>query len=133
MQRGAREASELRTALEGEKRRRARQHKKVQALQHESEQALQSKAAETADQFARLQEHQMRVSQNDKELAAERARNEAATAKLLQLRGSLVEQAFSKLSFNLLKRCWTAWAQCAAQHKAFKALQRDRVVAVGVT
>jgi len=118
----AKEAAELKSALDGEKRRRARLSKRSAALQSEAQELRQKDEDEKADQHAKLQAQQMRATRSDADLAEERAQREAMQLKMMRLRGSLVEQAFSKQSLSLLARCWRAWRECAAQHAAFKAL-----------
>lgn len=118
----AKEAAELKSALDGERRRRARLSKRSAALQSEAQELRQRDEDEKADQHAKLQAQQMRATRSDAQLAEERAQREAMQLKMMRLRGSLVEQAFAKQSLSLLARCWKAWRECAAQHAAFKAL-----------
>lgn len=118
----AKEAEELRSALDGEKRRRARLSKRSAALQSEAQELRLKDEDEKAAQHATLQAQQMRATRTDAQLAEERAQREAMQLKMMRLRGSLVDQAFSRQSLSLLARCWKAWRECAAQHAAFKAL-----------
>ena len=118
-----RQADELASALEGEKRRRARLKKRHGALQLESEDQLLRLQAESAELQERLQLAEARVSRMDLELAEERRLRLESTASLFRLRGSIVKQIVTKLSGDLLGRCFRAWRDCAKQHGAFKLLQ----------
>lgn len=118
-----RQADELASALDGEKRRRARLKKRHGALQLESEDQLLRLQAESAELQERLQLADARVSRMDTELAEERKLRLESTASLLRLRGSIVKQIVTKLSGDLLGRCFRAWRDCAQQHAAFKLLQ----------
>ncbi len=128
----AREAGELRSALEGEKRRRARLHRKVERSEAAERQLLQREQEASADAFQRVQEEQLRAARQHKELAQLGQQHGDAFQKLLRLRGTIVEQAFNKHASSLLLRCLRAWRNCAAQHAAFKALKaRGEVAAAG--
>ena len=118
-----RQADELASALDGEKRRRARLKKRHGALQLESEDQLLRLQAESAELQERLQLAEARVSRMDLELAEERRLRLESTASLFRLRGSIVKQIVTKLSGDLLGRCFRAWRDCAQQHGAFKLLQ----------
>ena len=118
-----RQADELASALDGEKRRRARLKKRHGALQLESEDQLLRLQAESAELQERLQLAEARVSRMDLELAEERRLRLESTASLFRLRGSIVKQIVTKLSGDLLGRCFRAWRDCAKQHGAFKLLQ----------
>ena len=118
-----RQADELASALDGEKRRRARLKKRHGALQLESEDQLLRLQTESAELQERLQLAEARVSRLDTELAEERKLRLESTASLLRLRGSIVKQIVTKLSGDLLGRCFRAWRECAQQHTAFKLLQ----------
>ena len=118
-----RQADELASALDGEKRRRARLKKRHGALQLESEDQLLRLQTESAELQERLQLAEARISRLDTELAEERKLRLESTASLLRLRGSIVKQIVTKLSGDLLGRCFRAWRECAQQHTAFKLLQ----------
>ena len=118
-----RQTDELASALDGEKRRRARLQKRYGALQLETEDQLLRLQTASIEQQELLQLAEARGSRLDTELAEERKLRLESASNLFRLRGTIVKQIVTKLSGDLVGRCFRAWRDCTQQHAAFKSLQ----------
>ena len=118
-----RQTDELASALDGEKRRRARLQKRYGALQLETEDQLLRRQTASTELQERLQLAEATGSRLDTELAEERKLRLESASNLFRLRGTIVKQIVTKLSGDLVGRCFRAWRGCTQQHAAFKSLQ----------
>ena len=86
-------------------------------------------AARAASAQERLALAEARFSHADKVFEEERRLRLESAASLFRLRGTIVKKIVTKLSGDLLGRCFRAWHGCAQQHAAFKSLRgRGEVV-----
>ena len=103
--------------------RRARLQKRYGALQLETEDQLLRLQTASIEQQELLQLAEARGSRLDTELAEERKLRLESASNLFRLRGTIVKQIVTKLSGDLVGRCFRAWRDCTQQHAAFKSLQ----------